>query len=110
MRDEGEMTTADYAEVWQRERGQPVPERGSAEWDAMYRDWLSFECADSSGSSAKPKTRRSKTLVIRRNSFDDAYLDSDGNWGEYRNAKRFKTAEAAERFAEKHDIDVFGLF
>jgi len=41
-----QMTLADHAEAWTREQGQPVPERDSAEWRAMYEKWIAWAFQD----------------------------------------------------------------
>ena len=50
--------------------------------------------------------------VIRMGSLtEELYLDRDGHWGEYKNAKRFRTQNAAVQFAAKHSVgDNYGLF
>jgi len=37
-----EMTLADHAEAWQRERGEIVPARELSAWAAMYEQWIEF--------------------------------------------------------------------
>jgi hypothetical protein len=41
-----QMTLADHAEAWTREQDQPVPERDSAEWRAMYEKWIAWAFQD----------------------------------------------------------------
>jgi hypothetical protein len=104
------MTLADHAEAWQRERGEQVPERDSAAWDAMYQDWIDYAFADFPSIDNLP-ARGSKTVVVRKNSIrEDVYLNTAGRWGDYGKAKRFRSQDRAERFAHRHGIHVFGLF
>jgi hypothetical protein len=107
-----QLTLADHAEAWQRERGEAVPERDSAEWDSMYQEWVDFAFGSLPPSIENlPPAGKIKTLVVRKNSIrEDVYLDRAGRWAEYRKAKRFRTDTAAERFAEQHGVKVFGLF
>ncbi len=54
---------------------------------------------------------RAKRVKIRRNSLtDNHYLDCHGRWVPWKNADWFSSDQAAERFAQKHGIEVFGLF
>jgi hypothetical protein len=39
------MTLVEHAEVWQQERGRPVPPRNTTEWRAMYEEWIRFAFA-----------------------------------------------------------------
>ena len=106
-----EMTLADHAEAWQRERGEQVPERDSAEWDTMYQDWVDFAFVDFTPSIENLPARRAQTVVVRKNQIaPDLYLNQSGKWGTYRAAKRFQTQDAAEEFAQSHGVKVFGLF
>lgn len=107
-----EMTLADHAETWQRERGEPVPERDTPEWDSVYQDWIDFAFGSFTPSIENLSTaRKQKTVVVRKNSIrEELYLNSAGRWGAYRAAKRFRTDTAAERFAHQHGVKVFGLF
>jgi hypothetical protein len=34
-----ELTLADHAEAWARERGETVPPRDTPEWNALYSRW-----------------------------------------------------------------------
>lgn len=107
------LTLADHAEGWQHERGESIPERESAEWDTMYQDWIDFAFGrlPPSIENLAPHAVKHETVVVRKNSIrEDLYLNAAGRWGAYRNAKRFRTDTAAERFAEKHGVKVFGLF
>jgi hypothetical protein len=108
---EMEMTLADHAEAWQRERGEQVPERDSAAWDAMYQDWVDYAFADIPVSLDNLPARGSKTVVIRKNQLSpDLYLNAAGRWGAYGKAKRFRSQDRAEQFARRHGVNVFGLF
>ena len=105
-----EMTLADHAEAWQRERGEHVPERDSPTWDAMYQEWVDFAFAEFNSIHNLP-ARGSKTVVIRKNQISpDLYLNAAGRWGAYRNAKRFRSQDRAEQFARRHGVQTFGLF
>lgn len=54
------------------------------------------------------KPRRVK---IRKNSLtENVYLDREGRWVSWRDAAWFSSDQAAERFAHRLGIDVFGLF
>lgn len=107
-----ELTLADHAEAWQRGRGETVPERDSAEWDSTYQDWIDFAFGSLTPSIENlAAAKRRKSVVVRKNSIrEELYLDSAGRWTDYRKAKRFRTDDAAERFAKQHGIKVFGLF
>lgn len=107
-----EMTLADHAEAWQRGRGEHVPERDSAEWDTMYQDWVDFAFGSLTPSVENLATAaRHKPVVVRKNQISpDLYLNPAGRWGDYGKAKRFRTQDAAERFAHRHGVKVFGLF
>lgn len=51
------------------------------------------------------------TYRIRKNSLvENFYLGRDGKWTTWAKAARFSTVEALERFAEKHGIEVYGIF
>ncbi len=55
-----------------------------------------------------PNTRRVK---IRRNSLsENLYLNRQGQWVPWKEAAWFSSDIAAERFAERHGIMVYGLF
>ena len=41
-----DLTLADYAELWQKDRGIPVPERDTPEWMEMYERWIDYAFAD----------------------------------------------------------------
>ena len=48
---------------------------------------------------------------IRKNSLtEDVYLDRHGRWTEWRLAATFSSQSAAEKFAAKHGILVYGIF
>lgn len=50
-------------------------------------------------------------MVIRQNSLSaDLYIQRGGSWGAYRTARRFASQNAAERYATKHGIEIYGLF
>ena len=105
-----EMTLADQAEAWQRERGEQVPERDSPAWDAMYQDWVDFAFVEFR-SIHHILAHETKTVVIRKNQISpDLYLNVAGRWGAYRNAKRFWSQDRAEQFARRHGVQTFGLF
>ena len=40
----------------------------------------------------------------------ELYLQADGKWGPWKTAKRFRIQDEAERFAESHTKDGYGLF
>lgn len=40
----------------------------------------------------------------------ELYMQADGNWGPWKTAKRFRTTQQAEQFAEQHTTDPFGFF
>lgn len=41
-----EMTLADHAEAWWEEQGNRVPKRDTAEWGAMYEQWVEYAFED----------------------------------------------------------------
>jgi len=41
-----EMTLAEHAEAWQRERGKKVPRRGTKAYEKMYQEWHAFAFKD----------------------------------------------------------------
>ena len=50
-------------------------------------------------------------VKIRKNSLtENLYLDRQGQWVPWKRAAWFSSDQAAERFAQKHGIQVFGLF
>ena len=54
---------------------------------------------------------RAKRVKIRKNSLaDNLCLDRQGRWVSWKNADWFSSDQAAERFAEKHGIEIYGLF
>ena len=49
--------------------------------------------------------------TIRKGGTEDVYLNKAGLWGHYANARRFRTSDAADRFAVESAIgDNYGLF
>lgn len=46
MNNKNEMTMADHAEAWARESGETPPERGTHEWERLYKAWHEFAFAD----------------------------------------------------------------
>jgi len=55
--------------------------------------------------------KRPKRVKIRKNSLtENLYLDRQGRWVPWKDAAWFSSDQAAERFAQKHGIKVFGLF
>ena len=56
-------------------------------------------------------TKKPQRVKIRKNSLTEAlYLDRQGRWVPWKDAAWFCSQEAAERFAQKHGIELFGLF
>jgi hypothetical protein len=50
-------------------------------------------------------------MKIRKNSLtENLYLDRQGHWVPWRQAAWFNSERAAEDFAHRHGVDVFGLF
>lgn len=47
------------------------------------------------------KKERRSTYYIRRCGFEAVYLDKNGNWGEYKDRKKFKDYDKAEKFVHK---------
>ena len=48
---------------------------------------------------------------VRKNSLlEDLYLDRQGQWTDWRNAATFASQDAAEAFALKCGITVYGIF
>ena len=48
---------------------------------------------------------------VRKNSLaEDVYLGKDGNWTDWRNAATFASQDAADAFARRCGITVFGIF
>ena len=37
-----DLTLGKYAELWHTDRGIPIPERETPEWDAMYSRWVDY--------------------------------------------------------------------
>lgn len=53
----------------------------------------------------------SHRVKIRKNSLtENLYLDRQGAWVSWKQAAWFNSDHAAEQFAHRHGIDVFGLF
>jgi hypothetical protein len=49
--------------------------------------------------------------VVRKSGLtEDLYLDAQGEWAEYKDAKRFRTDTAAEAFADQHGLTGYGIF
>jgi len=58
-----------------------------------------------------PDANSQRRVKIRKNSLrENLYLDHQGHWVPWRDAAWFAREQAAERFAQKHGIEVFGLF
>ena len=54
---------------------------------------------------------RPQRVKIRKNSLtDNRYLDRQGRWVAWKVAAWFSSDRAAERFAQQHGIEVYGLF
>ena len=50
-------------------------------------------------------------VKIRKNSLmENLYLNRNGQWVPWRDATWFSSANAADRFAQRHGIKVYGLF
>ena len=61
--------------------------------------------------SHDPMPATHRRVKIRKNSLsENLYLDRQGRWVPWRDAKWFASEQAAERFAQKQGIEVFGLF
>ena len=41
-----DLTLAEYAELWHQDRGIPVPERETQEWQEMYERWVDYAFAN----------------------------------------------------------------
>ena len=55
--------------------------------------------------------QRPQRVKIRKNSLtENLYLDRQGQWMPWKQAAWFSSEQAAERFAQAHGIEVFGLF
>lgn len=51
------------------------------------------------------------TFRIRKNSLvEDVYLGRDGKWTTWERAAKFRSVDALERFAEKHCVEIYGIF
>lgn len=56
-----------------------------------------------------PKNQRG--CCIRKNEIkEDLFLQRNGSWGAYRTRARFHSHNAAEKAAERHGIEVYGIF
>jgi len=54
---------------------------------------------------------RPQRVKIRKNSLtDNRYVDRQGRWVPWKDAAWFSSDRAAERFAQRHGIEVLGLF
>ena len=60
--------------------------------------------------AAQPRKPTRKNRIRKNAIWEDVYLDRNGQWTDWRHAAKFSSAEAAERFAAKCGIEVFGLF
>jgi len=59
---------------------------------------------------SKPK-RKPERIRIRKGGFrEELYLSRNGTWEKWQDAAVFSSQEAADRFAEKHEITDHGLF
>lgn len=57
------------------------------------------------------RTAKKQKVRIRQNSLvRSRYLKRDGTWGEWKDAAKFSTQDAAEAFAKKKGVDDYGLF
>ncbi len=54
-----ELTLADHAEAWWREKGNTIPPRGTDEWQKMYETWVEWAFSDLHDEQAKRKKKRS---------------------------------------------------
>ena len=52
-----EMTLAEHAEAWWREKGKKVPRRDTDKWRQMYEAWVAWAFADLHGQD-KPRSRK----------------------------------------------------
>jgi hypothetical protein len=58
-----------------------------------------------------PLNNRFQRVKIRKNSLtDNRYLDRQGRGVPWKDATWFCSDRSAERFAQRHGIEVFGLF
>ena len=54
---------------------------------------------------------KSQRVKVRKNSLTEGlYLDRQGRWVPWKDAAWFSSQEAADRFAQKQGITIFGLF
>jgi hypothetical protein len=62
--------------------------------------------------NAMKATKQPKIVVRQCSMTEELYLGRDGQWGEYRQAKRFRHQDQAVKFAEAHGIPetAIGLF
>ena len=57
------------------------------------------------------RSSKNQRVRIRKNSLmENVYLDRQGRWVPWKDAVSFSSDEAAERFAERHGVEGFGLF
>jgi hypothetical protein len=76
--------------------------------DAGQNEAAASDATAGRDNAEKPKQQKVK---IRKNSLtENLYLDRQGRWVPWKRATWFGSAEAAERFACRHGIKVFGLF
>jgi hypothetical protein len=55
--------------------------------------------------------QRPQRVKVRKNSLtENLYLDRQGRWVPWKDAAWFSSDEAAERFAQEHGVEFFGLF
>ena len=53
----------------------------------------------------------SQRVKIRKNSLsENLYLDRQGRWVPWKQAAWFNSEDAAERYAQQHGIETYGLF
>ena len=58
-----------------------------------------------------PNAKKRQRVKIRKNSLTDGlYIDRKGRWVPWKDATWFRSQEAAERFAQNHGVEVFGIF
>ena len=53
-----ELTLADHAEAWWREKGNTIPPRDSDEWKKMYESWVEWAFSDLHDEQGKRKKGR----------------------------------------------------
>ena len=57
-----------------------------------------------------PSTQKQRVKIRRNSLTENLYLNRQGQWVPWKDAAWFSSQDAAERFATKHGIKVFGLF